>query len=46
MLNVDIGHISTKQQQVVKAANMLSVQPHVGNLVQLFSSTNMYIESP
>jgi len=37
MLKVDISDVfSTEQQQVVKAANMLPVQPHVCNFVQLF----------
>jgi len=39
MLNVDISNISTKQQQVVEAANMFSVKSHMSNFVQLFSTT-------
>jgi len=45
MLNVEISDISTEQQQVIEAADAFSVQPHVSNSVQLFSTTvqNMHI---
>ena len=38
MLDVEISDISTKQQQVIKAAHVFSVQPHVSNFVQLLST--------
>jgi len=39
MLDVDICDISTKEQQVINAANVFSVEPHMSNFVQLFSTT-------
>ena len=40
MLKVDVSDIfSTEQQQVINAANMLSVQPHMCNFVQLITTT-------
>jgi len=40
MLKVDISDtFSTEQHQVVKAANMLSVKPHMCNFVQLITTT-------
>lgn len=38
MLEVDICDISTEKQQIIKAANMFSVQPHMSNFVQFFST--------
>ena len=38
MLDIEISDISTEQQQVINAADVFSVQPHMSHFLQLFST--------